>query len=145
MSHEYRLSHCVKAPKEEENTKLKDKETKTPADQERGLTNQKHKRMLNIKIQKKRLTMPQTLMVLVYMFLMMPARTYQSTNREEDLVSLVCNTYQEQRWPPLQKAIQQRLDDDTSRRSQRLRESVVPKRPRSVHKKTKPKRYENQS
>ena len=72
---------CVKTPKEEQNTKFKEKETKTPADEERGLTNQKHKRMLDIKIQKKRLTVPRTLTVLVYMFLMMPARTYQSMNR----------------------------------------------------------------
>jgi len=39
----YHLSHCVKAPKEEENSKLKDKEIKIPVDQERRLTNQKHK------------------------------------------------------------------------------------------------------
>jgi len=93
---------------------------------------------LNIKIQKKRLKMPQTLTMLV----MMPARTYQWMNREEDSVSSICNTCHEQRWPPLRKAIQQRLDDDTSRRTT---ESVPARRPRSVRKKTKPKCYENQS
>jgi len=133
----YHLSHCVKAPKEEQNTKFKDKKTKTPADQERGLTHQKHKRMLNIKIQKKRLTMPRTLTMLG----MMPTRTYQLMSWEKDSVSSICNTCQEQRWPPPRKAIQQRLNDYASRRK---REAVVPRRPRSVRKKTKPKRYVNE-
>ena len=90
------------------------------------------------KIQKKRLTMPRTLETLG----MMPARTYQSMKRVEDSVSSICNTCQKQWWHPLWKAILQRLDDDTSRRT---REPVAPKTPRSVRKKTKPKRYENQS
>jgi len=104
----------------------------------REKTDKPETQKINFKIQKKRLTMPRTLTMLG----MVPARTYQSMNREEDSVSSISNTCQEQRWPPLRKAIQQRLNDYTSKRT---REPVAPRRPRTVRKKTKPKRYENQS
>ena len=104
----------------------------------REKTDKSETQKLNIKIRKKRLTRPRTHTMLG----MMPARTYQSMKREEDSVSSICNTCQKQWWHPLRKAIQQRLNDDTSRRT---REPVAPKTPRSVRKKTKPKRYENQS
>ena len=82
----YHVSHCVKAPSEEEIQTQGQKDEDSGGSRERPDRLQTRKQDLeifNLKILKKKLTMPPTLTVLVYLSLMMPVRTGQSMNREE--------------------------------------------------------------